>query len=241
MKMKKLVAIGAAAAMSMAMCVNAFAAITVSSEDSKFGSYADGVAKLADDSAIDATHQWTVVIIDAEKENSNLQASDLYYINQGTSAEGFWVTNGMGTKVDLTTLVNETTTEKNFIIRIGGETITEAQGIIQVPFKITYSKTGDTPVTYTVGDTNGDKAIAISDVAVLYAYLLGNIEKFTLNEEVLPKYVADTNNDKEVSIADVALLYNKLLGNIENFPNPTYTLPTGTTADDTYSTNVTAQ
>ena len=142
MKMKKLVAIGAAAAMSMAMCVNAFAAITVSSEDSKFGSYADGVAKLADDSAIDATHQWTVVIIDAEKENSNLQASDLYYINQGTSAEGFWVTNGMGTKVDLTTLVNETTTEKNFIIRIGGETITEAQGIIQVPFSIKYTTAG---------------------------------------------------------------------------------------------------
>ena len=170
MKMKKLVAIGAAAAMSMAMCVNAFAAITVSSEDSKFGSYADGVAKLADDSAIDATHQWTVVIIDAEKENSNLQASDLYYINQGTSAEGFWVTNGMGTKVDLTTLVNETTTEKNFIIRIGGETITEAQGIIQVPFKITY---GAGTLNYKLGDIDGDDYIGSPDALIALQEELG--------------------------------------------------------------------
>ena len=170
MKMKKLVAIGAAAAMSMAMCVNAFAAITVSSEDSKFGSYADGVAKLADDSAIDATHQWTVVIIDAEKENSNLQASDLYYINQGTSAEGFWVTNGMGTKVDLTTLVNETTTEKDFIIRIGGETITEAQGIIQVPFKITY---GAGTLNYKLGDIDGDDYIGSPDALIALQEELG--------------------------------------------------------------------
>ena len=234
MKMKKLVALGAAAAMSMAMCVNVLAEITVSSENTNFGSYTGGVAKLANTGMIDATHQWTVVLIDAEKKNSTLGAEDLYYINQGTSADGFWVTDGMGTKIDLTTLVNETTTEKNFIIRIGGETITEATGIIEVPFKITYSKTADTPISYTVGDTNGDKEIDIADVSILYAFLLGNIEKFTQNQEVLPKNVGDTNNDKDVDIADVSTLYNKLLGNITNFQQQTYTLPTGTTAIDTY-------
>ena len=222
MKMKKLVAIGAAAAMSMAMCVNAFAAITVSSEDSKFGSYADGVAKLADDSAIDATHQWTVVIIDAEKENSNLQASDLYYINQGTSAEGFWVTNGMGTKVDLTTLVNETTTEKNFIIRIGGETITEAQGIIQVPFKITYS--ADAPQgkekTLSFGDINGDLVVDNGDAALVLQKYVRLISDFVDQEEhKIPEIVADVNGDGSVDNGDASLILQKYVRLLDKFTN----------------------
>ena len=212
MKMKKLVAIGAAAAMSMAMCVNAFAAITVSSEDSKFGSYADGVAKLADDSAIDATHQWTVVIIDAEKENSNLQASDLYYINQGTSAEGFWVTNGMGTKVDLTTLVNETTTEKNFIIRIGGETITEAQGIIQVPFKITYGS--DAP-KYTLGDVDGVTGINVNDATTVIKHLAGTVN---LVGDLL--LAADVDGTRGVNVNDATTIIKYLAGSVTGFTPP---------------------
>ena len=212
MKMKKLVAIGAAAAMSMAMCVNAFAAITVSSEDSKFGSYADGVAKLADVSAIDATHQWTVVIIDAEKENSNLQASDLYYINQGTSAEGFWVTNGMGTKVDLTTLVNETTTEKNFIIRIGGETITEAQSIIQVPFKITYGS--DAP-KYTLGDVDGAAGININDATTVTKHVVGSV--VLAGNDLL---AADVDGVKGVNINDATTITKYVVGLISGFTAP---------------------
>ena len=212
MKMKKLVAIGAAAAMSMAMCVNAFAAITVSSEDSKFGSYADGVAKLADDSAIDATHQWTVVIIDAEKENSNLQASDLYYINQGTSAEGFWVTNGMGTKVDLTTLVNETTTEKNFIIRIGGETITEAQSIIQVPFKITYGS--DAP-KYTLGDVDGVTGINVNDATTVIKHLAGTVN---LVGDLL--LAADVDGTRGVNVNDATTIIKYLAGSVTGFTPP---------------------
>ena len=164
---KKIAAFGIAAAMTMSMGVSAFAEVTASSTDAKFGSYTGGVAKLANVAMIDTTNQWTVVIIDKDKENANLTADDLYYINQGTGSENFWVTNGMGTKVDLTTLVSESAPTKNFIIRIGGETISDTTGIIEIPFTINYNS-GE--VTWTYGDVNGDGSVDLDDAMEILYY-----------------------------------------------------------------------
>ena len=79
---KKIAAFGIAAAMTMSMGVSAFAEVTASSTDAKFGSYTGGVAKLANVAMIDTTNQWTVVIIDKDKETANLTADDLYYIRE---------------------------------------------------------------------------------------------------------------------------------------------------------------
>lgn len=164
---KKIAAFGIAAAMTMSMGVSAFAEVTASSTDTKFGSYTGGVAKLANTEMLDTTNQWTVIIIDKDKETANLTADDLYYINQGTGSEDFWVTNGMGTKVDLTTLVSESTPTKNFIIRIGGKTISDTTGIIEIPFVINYNS-GE--VTWTYGDVNGDGEANIDDAMEILYY-----------------------------------------------------------------------
>jgi hypothetical protein len=97
---KKLVALSAATVMALTMSVSAFAEITASSSDSRFGDYADGAVTLASTDMINEDNQWTVVVISADKQNDTLTAEDLYYINQGTSGDTFW-TDGMGTKTEL--------------------------------------------------------------------------------------------------------------------------------------------
>ena len=166
--LKKMAALGAAAVMALSMNVSAFAEVTASSSDARFGSYTGGVAKLANTDMIDADNQWTVVLIDADKATANLAADDLYYINQGTNADDFWLTNGMGTKVDLATLVSAENTTKNFIIRIGGETISDSIGIIEIPFTLKYGSSGE--VTWTYGDVNGDGSVDLDDAMEILYY-----------------------------------------------------------------------
>lgn len=209
---KKIAAFGIAAAMSVSMGVSAFAEVTASSTDIKFGSYANGVAKLANTDMINAVNQWTVVIIDAEKANANLTAEDLYYINQGTSVDDFWLTNGMGTKVDLTTLVNAENTTKNFIIRIGGETITEATGIIEIPFAINYNS-GE--VTWTYGDVNADEYTDAIDATEILCYdaLLPSV----FDDELEWRFTAgDVTRDGYVDAIDATeiLCYDALLPSV---------------------------
>ena len=175
---KRLVAAALAATMALALSVSAFAAeptITATSTDTTyFNEYADGALTLKS-GALTQEGQLTVVIIDAEKANATLTGDDLYYINQGTNGETFWTT-GMGTKVDLTTLVNEETTSKEFIVRIGGTNVTE--GVIQIPMTVTYNAaTPDTP-TYTLGELNGSAPVDISDAIVLLEYCAKLITQF---------------------------------------------------------------
>ena len=136
-KIKKLVACLSAAAIAMTVGVSAFAATAT---------YEDGFVKVAD-APIDAEHQWTVVVIAADKADATLTAEDLYYINQGTSGEAFW-TNGMGTKTELT--------DGDYIVRIGGETITDPGQLIEIPLKVESSTTGK---TYTYGDVNNSCSV----------------------------------------------------------------------------------
>ena len=204
---KKIAAFGIAAAMTMSMGVSAFAEVTASSTDAKFGSYTGGVAKLANVAMIDTTNQWTVVIIDKDKETVNLTADDLYYINQGTGSEDFWVTNGMGTKVDLTTLVSESTPTKNFIIRIGGETISDTTGIIEIPFVINYNS-GE--VTWTYGDVNNDGETNLADAMEILYYDLYMDSVFDDEAEwrFLAGNVTFESGDEDVNLEDaMEILY----------------------------------
>ena len=201
---KKIAAFGIAAAMTMSMGVSAFAEVAASSTDTKFGSYTGGVAKLANTKMLDTTHQWTVVIIDKDKETANLTADDLYYINQGTGSEDFWVTNGMGTKVDLTTLVSESTPTKNFIIRIGGETISDTTGIIEIPFVINYNS-GEP--SYILGDSDGDGLIKISDATLIVDYILG-----FKSEADIDLLAADCDGVEGVKIGDATAVVDYILG-----------------------------
>ena len=57
------------------------------------------------------------------------------------------------------------------------------------------------------GDVNGSGSVDVTDVAMLYAYLLtGNTSGSALSDEVFP-YVADVNGDGSINVYDLQLLY----------------------------------
>jgi len=208
---KRLVAAALAATMALALSVSAFAAeptITATSTDTTyFNEYADGALTLKS-GALTQEGQLTVVIIDAEKANATLTGDDLYYINQGTNGETFWTT-GMGTKVDLTTLVNETTTSKEFIVRIGG---TNLQNLIEVPLTVTYNAaTPDTP-TYILGDVTEDGNILLNDATAVLRAVAGLIE-LSSNQTL----AADVTKDNNILLNDATTILRKVAGLIENF------------------------
>lgn len=147
---KKVIALGSAVMMSLTMGVSAFAATA---------SYEGGFVKLADiDGVINAENQWTVVVIDAAKQNDTLAAEDLYYINQGTSGDAFW-TDGMGTKVELT--------EGDYIVRIGGETLTQVE---EIPFSISTTPEG---VQVIWGDVDLSTVVDANDAGAVLDSLIG--------------------------------------------------------------------
>lgn len=209
---KRLVAGAIAATMALALSVSAFAAeptITATSTDTTyFNEYADGALTLKS-GALTQEGQLTVVIIDAEKANATLTGDDLYYINQGTNGETFWTT-GMGTKVDLTTLVNETTTSKEFIVRIGG---TNLQNVIEVPLTVTYNAaTPDTP-TYTLGEVDENAGIDGNDALTILDYLS---EKISLAEN--KKLAADVDASVGIDGNDALTILDYLSEKITSFP-----------------------
>ena len=193
---KRLVAGAIAATMALALSVSAFAAeptITATSTDTTyFNEYADGALTLKS-GALTQEGQLTVVIIDAEKANATLTGDDLYYINQGTNGETFWTT-GMGTKVDLTTLVNETTTSKEFIVRIGG---TNLQNVIEVPLTVTYNAATPDAPTIVYGDVDGYTGVTASDATTILQYCA---EIVTLTDEY--KLAADVDGYSGVTASD---------------------------------------
>lgn len=242
--LKKVAAFGLAAAMSVSMGVSAFAAVSATSDNANFASYENGVAKLNNTGLITADNQWTVVIIDKSKANDNLSADDLYYINQGTNADDFWFTNGMGTKVDLTTLVNETTTSKDFVIRIGGDSASIAEsGVVEIPFTLTLDAgTGRTSIEFLCGDANCDGVVDLSDVTNLISAYLGGNKSFTSSigdvlvydssDFVDAEGVAytfsngyawgDINGDGAVDLSDVTNLISAYLGGVKTFNGEKY-------------------
>ena len=216
---KRLVAGTIAAAMALALSVSAFAAeatITATSTDTTyFNEYAGGALKLKE-GALTQEGQLTIVVIDKAKENDTLTGDDLYYINQGTKGETFWTT-GMGTKVDLTTLVNEETTSKEFIVRIGGTNVTE--GVIQIPMTVTYNAgTPDTPkVSFIWGDVDGNESIGVLDAAAVITGFLGGTTEGLPYEvgNTIPNTTVmwgDIDGNESIGVLDAAAIITGFLG-----------------------------
>lgn len=196
--LKKIAALGAATVMAMSMSVSAFAAASQAT-----ATYENGAVKLSSLADIDDSHQWTVVVIDAAKATSDLTADDLYYINQGTSGEYFW-TNGMGTKIDLA----DGQHDGDYLVRIGGETITDAQGIIEIPLTVS---TGPVGPTYKLGDVNNDTLINLSDVLATLDHYLG--VKLLEGDSLLAADVAPKGEpDGTVNLSDVLGILDHYLG-----------------------------
>ena len=169
--LKKMAALGAAAVMALSMNVSAFAAATGTAT----ASYSGGKVHLNSLADIDATHQWTVVVIDVADQNANLTADKLYYINQGTSGDTFW-TDGMGTKTELK--------DGDYIVRIGGETIDTTDKIIEIPLKVATTPTGDS-FEYVWGDVDCSGAADALDAAAVINALIGGTTEFGANSEYI--------------------------------------------------------
>ena len=211
--LKKMAALGAAAVMALSMNVSAFAAATSTAK----ASYSGGKVLLSSLADIDATHQWTVVVIDVADQNANLTADKLYYINQGTSGDAFW-TDGMGTKTELK--------DGDYIVRIGGETIDTTDKLIEIPLKVSTTPTGE-KITFLHGDVNANGAVNISDAGAIVSYVLGVEETFTspaekqfkINSTYGNTLWGDVNLNGAVNISDAGAIVSYVLGVEETFGN----------------------
>ncbi len=183
--LKKMAALGAAAVMALSMNVSAFAAATGTAK----ASYSGGKVLLSSLADIDATHQWTVVVIDVADQNANLTADKLYYINQGTSGDAFW-TDGMGTKTELK--------DGDYIVRIGGETIDTTDKLIEIPLKV--KKGGTTDPEYKLGDIDEDGYIGSPDALIALQLEVGLYDESTLSDN--QKLAADVDADGYIGSPD---------------------------------------
>lgn len=189
--LKKMAALGAAAVMALSMNVSAFAAATSTAK----ASYSGGKVLLSSLADIDATHQWTVVVIDVADQNANLTADKLYYINQGTSGDAFW-TDGMGTKTELK--------DGDYIVRIGGETIDTTDKLIEIPLKVSTTTEGR---TLQLGDVNFADGIGTPDINAILNHMTGL--KILEGDALL---VADANQADGVGTPDVNAILNHMTG-----------------------------
>lgn len=189
--LKKMAALGAAAVMALSMNVSAFAAATGTAT----ASYSGGKVLLSSLADIDATHQWTVVVIGVADQNANLTADKLYYINQGTSGDAFW-TDGMGTKTELK--------DGDYIVRIGGETIDTTDKLIEIPLKVSTTTEGR---TLQLGDVNFADGIGTPDINAILNHMTGL--KILEGDALL---VADANQADGVGTPDVNAILNHMTG-----------------------------
>lgn len=61
--------------------------------------------------------------------------------------------------------------------------------------------------TYLLGDVNGDKKVNISDVQMLFEYVMGTTNLSNPNLEA----IADLNEDKKINISDVQMLFERVM------------------------------
>ena len=188
-KMKRLVAIAAALSCAVSVSASVFAA-----DGTAEATYAEGFVTLSDTSDINSTNQWTVVIISAELADETLDADDLLYINQGTSADSFWVVDGMGVK-------GGELAEGDYIIRIGGDTISSAEDLIEISFTV-----GDDGRVLQLGDVDFDKVIGTTDINEIISHMLGT----ALTGDALA--AADVDQDKVVGTTDINEIISHMLG-----------------------------
>lgn len=219
-KFKKLIAGLSAAAMAMTVGVSAFAA----QAGTATASYGNGYVVLDKTDDIDTTNQWTVVIISKDKQNATLADTDLLYINQGTGEETFWkgtiaedgtITAGMGVK-------GGTLADGDYIIRIGGETITDASNLIEIALNVSTTPAG---TTYTYGDVDNNGEVDIDDaMEILYYY---NFMESVFDDGAEWRLTAgDVDKTGEVDIDDsmeVLYYYNFMESVFDTMEDTTFT------------------
>lgn len=190
------------------------AVAAIASASSVFAAdYADQVVKLTDsekaETLTDTTAQYTVVIVDKKTGNEavTLSADDLYYINQGTSADTFWT--NMGTKTALT--------DGDYTIRIGSNV--ENFTVKEYYFTVA---TVDNKTTYTVkyGDVNDDDSVNGVDATLVLKYSVAATEnkKFTSSrgKGEMPAAVGDINDDGSTNGVDATLILKYSVAATEN-------------------------
>ena len=193
MKMKKLIAVGAAAAMSMAMCVNVFAESEVKNSDK--ASYATGAATYSETITAKDGTQMTVVVFKKVDTAETVSNTNIEYINQDTANASLYA--GMKTKNDLLAVDEDgsATYAGDYIIRVGYYDAEGTWQLAQGSFTVD-TKTVDDKVTIVWGDVNADGSVSVSDASAITNRAIGgqttftgtNGESFTIGDEYSVTY-----------------------------------------------------
>ena len=195
MKMKKLVALGAAAAMSMTMCVNVFAADPIV-EDITEGTEVVGkqISFLVGDNGADISvsteAQITVMayLINAKDENGTAytvetapevtDASQIVAIDQAGGSAGF---------AEIPVDANKLAEGKVMVVKLGG-----SDGSVE-KFLVVYNEETKT-VDIIIGDVDGDGNITAKDGNLIKAYVKA------LSSTAKKNY--NTTNNSEIGVAE---------------------------------------
>ena len=167
MKMKKLIAVGAAAAMSMAMCVNVFAESEVKNADK--ASYATGAATYSETITAKDGTQMTVVVFKKVDTAETVSNTNIEYINQDTANASLYA--GMKTKNDLLAVGEDgsATYAGDYIIRVGYYDAEGTWRLAQGSFTVGTKPNDKKKHTFNWGDITLDGAINAADaLAALY-------------------------------------------------------------------------
>ena len=175
MKMKKLIAVGAAAAMSMAMCVNVFAESEVKNAD-KAG-YATGAATYSETITAKDGTQMTVVVFKKVDTAETVSNANIEYINQDTANTSLYA--GMKTKNDLLAVGEDGTATYagDYIIRVGYYDAEGTWRLAQGSFTVDTKAIG-TKITLSYGDVNGNDELEPLDVSLLLQKSIGLVTDF---------------------------------------------------------------
>ena len=215
MKMKKLIAVGAAAAMSMAMCVNVFAESEVKNADK--ASYATGAATYSETITAKDGTQMTVLVFKKVDTAETVSNANIEYINQDTANASLYA--GMKTKNDLLAVGEDGTATYagDYIIRVGYYDAEGTWRLAQGSFTVDTKAIG-TKITLSYGDVNGNDEIEPLDVSLLLQRSIGLVTAFkdTLNRTI-PDKVGDVNGNDELEPLDVSLLLQKSIGLVTDF------------------------
>ena len=180
MKMKKLIAVGAAAAMSMAMCVNVFAESEVKNAD-KAG-YATGAATYSETITAKDGTQMTVLVFKKVDTAETVSNANIEYINQDTANASLYA--GMKTKNDLLAVGEDGTATYagDYIIRVGYYDAEGTWRLAQGSFTVdTKQEATGTTITVKWGDITGDDNINSSDAIAALRNFAGLAESYTVN------------------------------------------------------------
>ena len=211
MKMKKLIAVGAAAAMSMAMCVNVFAESEV--KNAAKAGYATGAATYSETITAKDGTQMTVVVFKKVDAAETVSATNIEYINQDAANAGLYA--GMKTKNDLLAVGEDGTATYagDYIIRVGYYAADGTWSVAQGSFTVD-TKTADVP-KYTLGDVDGVSGINVNDATTVAKHVAGTVALTGDNLKA-----ADVDGVKGINVNDATAIAKYVAGTITELTPP---------------------